>query len=232
MISTCWKADGEQSVRAETLVYEHEIGACVVGLLECVIAEEDLIAAIEGVECLLAPGAILVVLVHAEAEGANAGIIDTLQEVVVKYSSLFGHGIVDVLHAYVRGGDGLLEVDLKVAASETAEGAEPFVFALLCLELKAEVTATDQTADLADLEVLTVCNKELLLDGRGELKIGITGDLTTKVNEDMVIKKRIRSRNSAVKDEIFLRSFDGCFLLDEGCGKVRIGVFEGVIVVE
>ena len=171
-------------------------------------------------------------LVHTEAQGAHAGVVDALEKLVAEGPALFGHGIVDVLHSYVGGCDGLLEIHLEIAAGKAAKGAEPLVLALFSFELEAEIAVADDAAYLAKLEVLAVGYEQLLVAGRGEFEVWVACDLATEVNEDMVVKISIRNRNSAVEDQIFLRSLGGRLLINEGGREIGIGVVEGVIVIE
>ena len=187
-IQSCGVAEHEQTVVADTLGDQLQGRAGGLGLPEGVVAAEHLVAGVHGVECLLTPGAVLVMLVEALLEGVLADLVDGLAEqvaalVLLVLQRVQGGAQARVMHRGLGG----VDKELQITATKAAEGVEPGVAPRLQIDLAEE--PADRGAANAVLQMLAEAHVQTTVGRHLQINVQETRGLLSQIhNEEDTVK--------------------------------------------
>ena len=176
-------AEHEQTVGADAVGDQLQGGAGSLGLPEGVVAAEHLVAGVHGVEGLLTPGAVLVMLVETLLKGVLADLVNGLAEQVAALVLLVLQGVQGGAQTRVVHRDlGGVDEELQIPTAEAAEGVEPGVATRLQLDL-GEEPADRGTAD-AVLQMLAEPHVQTAVGGDLQVNVQKSRGLLLEVHDE------------------------------------------------
>ncbi len=162
--------DRQQAVLPPVFGHQFQGGPGETVLPEGIIAAEHLVAAVHGIQGLLPPGAVLIMLMHAQVQGLHAHIVNLLLERIQTgplplRQHIHGRRDSKLLHRH-----GLLGADLQIAAAQPAERIAVHVAPLLRPVEDAEVPAADDPPHPPVLHMFPIGDGDILGTGRIQLQ--------------------------------------------------------------
>ena len=148
--------EAQMAEEEQKLADTRERVAGEIAALEGGVTAQHLVAGVEGVQILLAPRAVHIMLAHAQIERVEADFVDLSvpapQEGIIR--PFGGEEVRDA--ARIREAEGLFPLHFQIAAAEAQEGIEEAVFPLLRDILEAEIARGDLAADVPVFQVFPV----------------------------------------------------------------------------
>ena len=138
------------------LTEEPQTGSGKAGLTEGIVAAEHLVAAVHGVQRLLPPRAVLVVLVHTKPQGSHGGIVDLLPAGGTGVKGQLCHGVHGGMQPCMMQHNGLLRQNLQIPAAQPSEWLHMDIFSGLCAVFHAEIPLSDEPRHCTVHQMLAV----------------------------------------------------------------------------